>query len=87
MERYNGDSAGLFAIYDGMSQYLKKKGHKAFHDPLAACVAVDPSICEFRRVDVFRRKGKWGSALNEYSNTRISINVDMDKFFNTLVTT
>jgi len=87
VEKHKRDSFGLGVLYSGMSQYLSKKSHKKFHDPLAACVAVDQSICEFRAVDMFRRKGKWGAELNENSNTQISINVDMDKFFNTLVTT
>jgi len=35
------------SIYDAMEEYMKKRGCKALHDPLAACVAVDPSICTF----------------------------------------
>jgi hypothetical protein len=39
----------------GMTMYLGKKGSKMFHDPLAVCVAIDPRVCEFREVTLYRR--------------------------------
>lgn len=87
VEPYQNESLGLKLIYDGMSKYLRKKDAKAFHDPLAACTVADPSICKMTRVSMYREKGKWGAKPEYYSDTFISIAVDMDKFVETLVTT
>jgi pyrimidine-specific ribonucleoside hydrolase len=46
---YHNDTKGLEAIYDAMDIYLSRRGEKALHDPLAACVAIDPSIGLFAR--------------------------------------
>jgi pyrimidine-specific ribonucleoside hydrolase len=64
-----------------MDKYLYKHPNgKKFHDPLAACAAIDESIIEWREVEIFREKGKWGSKLFPDSNTWISINYDKEKF-------
>lgn len=39
--------AGLTCIYEALVGYIRRKAAKALHDPLAACVAIDPSICTF----------------------------------------
>jgi len=74
-------SKGLNLIYRGMEQYLlKNQQGKKLHDPLAACVAIDKSICEFKEVEMYRQNGKWGA------NTFISISVDKEKFVNVFTT-
>lgn len=78
--------AGYELIYKGMELYLsKKKEGKKFHDPLAACVALDRSICIFKEVQLLRKGGKWGSEPKEGSNTFISIGVDQEKFRKTFL--
>lgn len=77
---------GYELIYQGMGLYLSKnRAGKKFHDPLAACVAIDSSICTFREVKLVRKGGKWGSELTEGSNTFISIYADQDKFRQTFL--
>lgn len=74
-------NAGTKHIYDMMYFYLQNHDQKALHDPLAACVAINPSICEFRNVDVYRSKGEWGSRLNPDSPIRITVAVNKAEFF------
>src|SRR5512135_1698267 len=72
---------GFVLMREGMIKYLQKNpAGKAFHDPLAACTAIDPTICEFARVRLYRDKGEWGSRLSDDSNTFISINCDRERF-------
>ncbi|MCP4438446.1 MAG: nucleoside hydrolase [Aureispira sp.] len=86
MEGYKDSSAGLHWVYKGMDKYLQRRPNgKLFHDPLAACVAIDPSICEFREVELFRARGEWGSNLVLGTNTFISIAADKDRFFDVMV--
>jgi Inosine-uridine nucleoside N-ribohydrolase len=78
---YKNNNPGLNLMVQGMEHYLKKHpSGKAFHDPLAACVAIDPSICQFEEVELYRHKGEWGSKKSDNPNAIISISVDMDKF-------
>ncbi len=80
------NNIGLNMMVDGMEYYLKHKpSGKAFHDPLAACAAIDPSIIDFREVEIYREKGEWGSRLADGSNTFISISYDREKFEKVLV--
>ena len=82
MEAFKDANQGLNLIYRGMKLYLKKKPEgKKFHDPLAACVAIEPNICEFREVKMQRQKGGWGAILAQGTHTYISIKVDKTKFF------
>ncbi|OJJ17788.1 nucleoside hydrolase [marine bacterium AO1-C] len=77
---------GYELIYKGMELYLSKnRAGKKFHDPLAACVALDQSICIFKEVKLLRKGGKWGSEPNEGTNTFISIYADQDKFRQTFL--
>lgn len=77
---------GLGLTFDGMGEYLSRRSEgKKFHDPLAACVAIDSSICEFRKVDLYRQRGEWGSRLNPGSNSQIAISVDRPKFEQVLI--
>ncbi len=72
---------GFEMMREGMAKYLLKHPNgKAFHDPLAACTAIDPGICEFREVEIYREKGEWGSKLASGTNNFISIHYDRDRF-------
>lgn len=83
---YRWKNSGTSLLFDGMDFYLKThKTGKAFHDPLAACVAIDPSICQFEEVELYRERGEWGSRKSNRHNTLISVSVDMEKFKNVMV--
>jgi inosine-uridine nucleoside N-ribohydrolase len=70
-------------IYKAMDIYLKKHPQgKKLHDPLAACAAINSEVCEFKEVEVFREKGKWGSRLKDDTRTRISVKANRDLFHN-----
>jgi inosine-uridine nucleoside N-ribohydrolase len=72
---------GFALMREGMIKYLEKHPTgKAFHDPLAACTAIDPTICGFIEVDVYRERGEWGSRLASGTNTFISIKYDRNRF-------
>lgn len=86
MRPYQNFNPGLKLMFHGMDFYLKNKPNgKAFHDPLAACAAIDDSICEFKNVELYRERGEWGSRYSKDLNTLISINVNMEKFKKTIV--
>ncbi len=86
VKQYKDNNPGLKLMFDGMHKYLQKNSNgKAFHDPLAACVAIDQNICEFEHVELYREKGEWGSRYSDCLNSLISIDVDMDKFKNVMV--
>ena len=89
LEPYKNKSKGLNLIYTAMEVYLKNKpSGKMFHDPLAACTMINNDICEFKEVEIYHIMDngfqKFGSRLKENTNTFISINVDMNKFLQTL---
>lgn len=76
---------GLELVYRGMALYLAKKPEgKKLHDLLALACAIDPTVCTFARVEVYREDGKWGSRLTNEGNTHISTSVDREKFFDVL---
>lgn len=86
MKIHRHKNPGLNLIYEGMTIYLNKKPDgKAFHDPLAACCAINSDICKFEEVELYRQKGEWGSRKSDKLNAKISVQVDMDKFRKTLV--
>ncbi len=75
----------LDRMHRSMSHYLRKNpGGKAFHDPLAACCAIDPEIGAWAEVEVFREKGEWGARLSPGSGVRIITAHDHDRFLQTL---
>lgn len=76
---------GLALLYEGMGVYLQKKRGKKFHDPLAACVALNPKCVEMREVEVYRDRGKWGSRLQAGTNTFISVALNREEFMSTLL--
>ena len=57
---------------------------KKFHDPLAACCAIDPSIGAWAEVELYREKGQWGSRLAPGSGVQIITGYDRAKFIATL---
>jgi pyrimidine-specific ribonucleoside hydrolase len=56
---------------------------KKFHDPLAACCAIDESIGEWAEVELYREKGEWGSRLAAGSGQSIIVGYDRAKFIRT----
>ena len=77
----------LFKIYQGMDYYfLRHPQGKKFHAPLAACAAINENIIDWREVEIFREKGKWGSKLCPGSGIWISIDYDRNMFIDTLLT-
>ncbi|GAB1539309.1 nucleoside hydrolase [Scytonema sp. NUACC21] len=79
------NSLSLYYIWKGMGTYLKKNPlGKIFHDPLAACCAIDESIGTWAEVEIYRSKGKWGARLFPGSNTWIITDCDREKFISTL---
>ena len=80
-----GQRRSLAMIHEAMTQYLRKReAGKMFHDPLAACCALDPSIATWAEVELVRKGGKWGSQLAPGSNTWITIAVDHERFVDVL---
>lgn len=73
-------------IYQGMRAYLERHPDgKAFHDPLAACCAIDPCVGEWAEVELYRERGEWGSYLLEGSGVRIIMGHDHERFVGTLL--
>jgi len=85
LARIKNKPPGMQMIYDGMDLYLKSKNGKAFHDPLAACVVVDPDVCQFKEVEMFRKKTEWGARLKTGTSMFISIHADMERFIRRLM--
>jgi pyrimidine-specific ribonucleoside hydrolase len=78
-------SRSLALIWQGMDVYLRRQEEgKAFHDPLAACCAIDESIGTWVEVEVYREKGEWGSRLCPGSGTWIITGHDHERFLATL---
>jgi inosine-uridine nucleoside N-ribohydrolase len=78
-------SLSLKLIYQGMESYLQKSpSGKAFHDPLAACCAIDEAIGEWAEVELYRERGGWGSRLSPGSGTWIIVGYDRERFIETL---
>lgn len=80
-----GRSKGLDLVIEGMQIYLANRPEgKKFHDPLALAVLIDPSVCEFKEVEMFRQRGEWGAQEKEGTNTFISIKADKNKMIEVL---
>lgn len=85
MKPHKNKHKGLELIVDGMEIYLQNKPTgKLFHDPLAATVMIDNTICELKPVKMYFNKGEYGAKPDDTSNIRISIKVDKEKFFKVL---
>lgn len=78
--------AGVRLIYQGMGCYLRQHPEgKMFHDPLAACVAVNPEIVTFAEVEMYEVSGAWEARSAKDTNTFITTAVDQERFIDTLV--
>ena len=79
-------TAGLDIVIAGMELYLGKTPEgKMLHDPLAMAVAIEPDICEFARVEMYRQKGEWGARAKPDSDVQIAIELrDRQRFFEVL---
>ncbi|NMO14165.1 nucleoside hydrolase [Pyxidicoccus fallax] len=83
---YRESTAGLVLIFQAMERYLREKPDgKLLHDPIAACAAIDRDIVTWARVQPVRERGEWGAELAPDSNTSISVALDRERFFETLV--
>jgi pyrimidine-specific ribonucleoside hydrolase len=83
--QYKNNNIGLNLIYDGMKKYLDKNPNgKLFHNPLAACVLINKSTCDFAKVNMIYDNGKWGCELNNNSNIQISFKINNEIFEKTL---
>jgi inosine-uridine nucleoside N-ribohydrolase len=83
---FKNKTIGLGMIFKGMELYLRQKPDgKIFHDPLAACIAISPSIATFEPVEVYQKGGEWGSKKSPLSNTFITTKVDKKLFFETFL--
>jgi pyrimidine-specific ribonucleoside hydrolase len=72
-------------IWRGMDFYLARRPEgKKFHDPLAACCAIDESIGTWAEVELYRERGEWGARLSPGSRTWIITCYDHSKFVKTL---
>lgn len=76
----------LIMLRKAMDIYLNNRPEgKAFHDPLAAMCAIDPSIGEWKPVRMFREKGEWGAELLPSSDVSIIINYNHEQFVKTML--
>ncbi len=57
---------------------------KMFHDPLAACCAIDERVGDWAEVELFRARGEWGSRLSPGSGTWIITAYDPERFWSVL---
>jgi hypothetical protein len=68
-----------------MDLYLRKyPDGKMFHDPLAACCAIDPNVGEWAEVQLFREGPEWGARLALGSGTWIVTDYNHAKFLDVL---
>jgi len=82
------DAPHLALIHKGVEAYLARHPDgKKFHDPLAACCALNLEIGEWAEVELYREKGQWGSRLKAGSGTWIIVDYNHEKFVETLVET
>lgn len=72
----------LSLLAEAMTVYRNrpKPHNKALHDPLAACTAIDPSICTFVEAEVYREKGQWGSRAEAGTRTWVAVKHDQERF-------
>lgn len=86
-------SRSLERIWQGMEVYLGRKPAdregqepvgKMFHDPLAACCAIDEGVGEWAEVQLYRERGEWGARLSPGSGTWIITGYDRERFWRVL---
>ena len=73
-DRGVGARVGLATMIHALDRYLEDRGvAKAMHDLVAAACALQPEVCEFVEVEVYRERGEWGARATEGTNTCISV--------------
>jgi pyrimidine-specific ribonucleoside hydrolase len=78
----------LQLIWQGMEAYLRKHpAGKKFHDPLAACCAIDEQIGTWAEVELYRDTGGWGARPAPGSGTWIIVAHDQERFVRVLTAT
>lgn len=81
-----GRSRSLSLIWQGMDVFLDRNpAGKKFHDPLAACCAIDERVGDWAEVELFRERGEWGSRLCAGSGTHIITGYDHERFLDVLL--
>lgn len=81
-----GQSRSLALIHQGMEHYLRKHPQgKLFHDPLAACCAIDDAVGTFAEVELYRERGEWGARLQPGTRTWIITAYDHQRFLDVLL--
>jgi pyrimidine-specific ribonucleoside hydrolase len=81
-------SRSLELIWQGMAVYLAKTpAGKKFHDPLAACCAIDERVGTWAEVELYRERGEWGARLAPGSSTRLITGHDPERFLEVLLRT
>lgn len=79
-------SPSLALIWQGMDHYLRQSpAGKIFHDPLAACCAIEESIGSWAEVEIYRERGEWGARLAAGTRTFIIVDYDRPRFLATLL--
>jgi len=86
VEEVKDRSRSLGLIWKGMEAYLRASpAGKKFHDPLAACCAIDEAIATWAEVELYRARGEWGARPCPGSGTWIITDYDPDRFLRTLL--
>ena len=76
---------GLATMIAALDRYLEDRGvAKAMHDLVAAACAIDPAVCEFAGVEIYRQRGEGGARAAEGTRTAISIGFDEARFVEVL---
>ena len=90
LEMIKDRSQSLSEIFNMMSIYLKgsRKIAKAFHDPLAACCAINLAIGQWESVELYmdEKTREWGSRRSYSPNVKIIVDYDHEKFLSTFFT-
>ena len=76
---------GMAMMIDALDRYLEDMGTgKAMHDMVAAACALDESVCDFTKVEIYREKGEWGARAATGTSTRISVAFNEARFVEVL---
>ena len=76
----------LALIHRMMTEYLTRHPDgKKFHDPLAACCAIDRRVGTWAQVEIYRERGEWGARHAPDTHTSIITGYDRQRFLDTLL--
>ena len=88
MNALQDKSLSLKEIYRIISIYLDSINidGEIFHDPLAACCAIDLSIGQWEHVQLYldEKTKQWGSRISDQPNVFIIVDYDQHKYISTL---